>query len=58
MVVEKQAAAVKACFAFTKHAPRGDLCAASAASFNIFKKQSHRTAAGCIAAACLGGLTI
>lgn len=38
MVAEKQAAAVKAGLAFTKHALRGHLGAASAAPFNVFKK--------------------
>jgi hypothetical protein len=38
MIAEKQAAAVKAGFAFMKHALRGDISAASAASFNVYKK--------------------
>jgi hypothetical protein len=38
MVAEKQVAAVKAYFAFTKHALRGDMSSAHAASFNVFKK--------------------
>jgi hypothetical protein len=37
MVAEKQAAAVKASFAFTKHALRGDMNSAHTASFNVFK---------------------
>lgn len=38
MVAEKQAAAMEAYFAFTKCALRGEISAASAASFNVFKK--------------------
>jgi hypothetical protein len=38
MIAEKQAAAVNACFAFTKHALHGDMSSAHAASFDVFKK--------------------
>jgi hypothetical protein len=38
MVAEKQAAATKAYFAFTKHAVRGKMSAGQAAAFNVFKK--------------------
>jgi hypothetical protein len=38
MVAEKQAAAIKAYFAFTKHALRGEMSSGQAASFNVFRK--------------------
>lgn len=37
MVAEKQVAALKATFAFTKHALRGKMGSAAAASFDVFK---------------------
>jgi hypothetical protein len=38
MVAEKQAAAMKAHFAFAKHAVRGEISSAAAASFIVFRK--------------------
>ena len=38
MVAEKQAAAVKASFAFVKHAARGDLKRGAAASFDVYDR--------------------